>query len=596
MSNRILKFAEENYVLGSDSAIGGRYRVENSPWAAEPLRALDDPTVREVTLRWAAQLGKNVVAEIFVADIIANRPGNTLVNAQTDEDALLFANDRLYKRLSKMPILDPVWPNRVGILKKDGQLLLPHMYVLAQGANDSNLQGKSARYLVNDELHIWDEGMLDQARDRSSAFWDAKALNISTAGDEGSEEDLAFQGGSQETWALGCPECQRLVQLRWTEKPRVIAWSSEGVARPDGKFWNFHEVRKSVRFHCPHDDCNAEFEDSMAVRLEMNRLGEYIRQNDLASPDKRSFHASQIAAPWVPWGELAERWIKSMERMKRGDISLMRNFVIKRLAEAWEDQSLGGSQAHITGGYSLNDEFRWEKENQRLMAVDVQDKKGRHFWGAVRSFAEDGESRLVWAGRINTWQEVRDIAKQFQVVPSRVMVDCRWATKEVLEACALHGFTWMEADEKAGQYSHRDAASGMSIQRPFSPQKKRDPGIGTRLQGRKIAYGYRFSKSWVREAIHRHIMGVGNRWGLPDDVGDLSWEGTNVKRTTYLDQINSWVPYDKRDPSTNRSRRLWKQVHRDDHLRACEEILLIGAALQGLIPDQVDEPTESTTH
>ena len=592
-NNPIAKFAADNYVLGADSAISGKYHIENSPFHADVFRALHNPQYREVTCRFASQLGKNLISEIWTGYVIAHAPGNMLVNGQTDEDIELFVRDRLFKRLANLDCLTPVWPYKKGDFPKGGELHLAHMYVLALGANLANLQGKSARYILNDEVHLWKPGMLDNARDRCSAFWDAKMLNISTAGDDESDEAHAFEQGSQDSWHLGCPECKKKVRLmgKWSGgKERVIVWESDDVTKPKNKKWNWQELRKTIKFKCPY--CQADFDDSLQNRIEMNRLGGYISLNPNAAPDKKSFHCSQVAAPWVTWEELVERWIKSVERLRTGDVSLLKNFVIKRLAETWEDQTPSGSNAIITGGYAIKEDFQWEKEAQRFLAVDVQERGGRHFWAVARAWAQFGESRLIRPERLVGWADIDQMAKDLRIPANKVCVDARYATNEVIENCARYGWTWMQADEsKDGKrkfYAHKSDETENNIMRPFSQLVSRDPGIGTRNQARKLAYGCHFSKDWVRDSIQRRILGEGIEWGLPDDIEDLTWEGTNTKQTNYLDQLNSWMCAEKTDPQTNKVKKIWKMIRRDDHLRACEEMQLIMAAGQNLIPSEVD--------
>ncbi|MGB1276999.1 MAG: phage terminase large subunit family protein, partial [Nannocystaceae bacterium] len=170
--NPIVRFAEKHYELGSDSSVSGKYRVENSPWARGIFDALVDPNCKEVTAQIGAQMGKNLIGEIWTGWIISEAPGNMLIYGQTDDDVALYYRDRLIKRLETLDILKPFWPGKNDV--RMDQIHFPHMYILALGANDSNTQGKSARYILNDEVHLWGPGKLDQARDRCTAFWDAK--------------------------------------------------------------------------------------------------------------------------------------------------------------------------------------------------------------------------------------------------------------------------------------------------------------------------------------------------------------------------------------------------------------------------------------
>jgi Phage terminase large subunit (GpA) len=585
----LIDYAEANYVLGMDSAISGAFRIENSPYLAAPAQALCDPLTREVTLQIAAQGGKNILAEIWYAYIIARAPANFLHYNITDDDAEDFAEKRLLKRIREMDSLRPLIPE-TGRANRKNEADFGFMYALFLGANPANFQGKSARYAHCDEAHQWKQGMLPQARDRVSAFWDGKIFITSTGGDEGSDVDLAWQHGTREEWHFGCPECGRLVKPRWSEQPRVLLWTADDVTKPKGKAWNFQEVRKTIRFKCPHDGCNCEMKDSFPMRVQMNLNGEYISENPNAPLDVRSFHCPKMCYPWVEWEKIVEDWILAIERKHTGDLSLLKNFVVKTLGETWENRVGGDTMREVvTGGYPGGRAFAWEKENQRAMTVDVQSRHGRHFWFVVRAWAIDGESRLVWAGRLNSWADVERARKEWVVLPNRVCVDARHETKECQDAAALYDFTWLMADEKVKDYAHKTPGVRGIILKPFSARNHvlssnvRDPGNGRQ----KIAYGWHFSKEWVRQAIHNRIMGAGTKWELPDEVHEWKYEGTSNKETSYLEQLNSWVPFDSINPRTERRETGWKQIHRDDHLRACEEMQLIYASIQGIIPSEI---------
>jgi len=585
-------FAEENYVLGPESAISGNFRLENSPWLGKPMAAFCDPRIREMTLQLGAQMGKNLFAEMAISYVVKRAPGNVLVYCQTDDDAHDFAEDRVLKRVRPMPALANLWPDTHAAKRKD-EAALAHMYMKFLGANESNTQGKSAKYIFNDELHLWPKGMHDQARDRCSAFWDGKIVNTSTAGDEGSEQQLAFDAGTQEEWHFGCPECGKLVRPRWAEKPRVLIWEANDITKPEGKAWNFQEVRKTVRFRCPHEGCNCEIRDNMPDRAEMNRRGDYVVCNPTASPDNVSFKASQLAAPWVSWEVIVESWIKAIERQKTGDLTLLRNFIIKRLAETWENRVSGGTQAIVTGGYSVADAFRWDNEHARFMTVDVQSKNGRHMWAVIRAWAQDGSSRLVTACRCNTWGEVEETRKLYGVLPRRVGVDARHEGKEVREICARNGYYWLMADETRMHYDHRQPGAIAGIQKPFGKKDFIDVFSGTSRQGSLFSEGFHFSKNWARRTLYNRLLGQGSRWELPEDVHGLTFEGTNKRSTDYLSQLNSWVMKSAVNKRTGATETGWHQVYADDHIRACEEMNLIMAALFGIVPSELSDDTIS---
>jgi hypothetical protein len=597
----LLEFAENHYVLGDDAPVPGLFNIWNSPYLAEPFKAWCDPSISEITMQLAAQLGKNMMTEIVMSYIPLHMPGNVLFYAQTDEDAEEFMEKRALPRMRSIQVLEHLMPseNVKGHRQasRDCSIILPHMWMMPLGVNDSNTRGKSAPYVLNDELHIqnrWTKGMRSKCKERTSAFWDSKVLNTSTAGDEGSEIDLAFLDGSMEMWTLACPECKQLVNMRWNKKPRMISWEpvdgEEGWNRmyPEKKKWNFQEVRKNIRFICPNPKCGCQHRDSTELRREMNRLAQYVVTNPNAPEDHRSFQANQLAAWWKSYEEIVERWIKATELQKTGDTKELRLFIIEALGETWNFQITPGTQVNLSGGYSIADTFKWDEEFTRFMTVDVQEKGSRHMWVVIRAWAQDGVSRLVWAGRCNSWTEVKDIRKLYEVNPGHVAVDCRYVMKEVQEVCGLNGWIWLMADGGKHKDFVHEGPGGTRVTKPFSPPKFPDVFRGTKRQGTLFPKGFHFSEDWAVEALHNRIIGQGTRWELPHDIETLKFPGTYTKECSYMEQLQSWVRAEETDKKTNEVVQFWKQIFKDDHIHADEEMQLVMAALKGIVPLDVE--------
>lgn len=585
----LLDFMEEHYEIIAPAPITGLFKIENSPWAAEPMFAMCDPSIREVTTQWAAQGGKNLLSEGYIAYCVLHNPGNVLFYGQTDEDAEMFATSRALKRARSIPLLESVWPSTGAAGKsaaKNNQVHLGHMVLEFLGINPSNARGKSAPIVISDEKHlkIW-KGMGTIVRKRGSAFWDAKFLNISTAGEEDCEIDLDYLRGSQEDWHLGCPACQRLVRLHWSQETQTIVWESS-LSKDGSK--NIREIRKTVRFRCPFPDCNCEERDSTPLRKEMNRLGGYVCDNPDAAEDHRSFHVSQIAYPWVPWEGMAEQWILACEQAKTGDLSNLKTFVIETMGHTWQRRVSNASTAVVTGGYMILDMvFEWELEKDRFGTIDVQERGGRHFWLVIRAWAGGGSSRLVNAYRCESWDEVERRLEENQVKPRRVGVDSRHATEEVKEMCAKKGWHYMVADMTRTEYEWRKPGTAV-VRRPYKRSSWHD--IQASKAGEKTpryAHGIIFSKDWVRGVLANRIGGTGTEWGLPDDVGNLIFKGTAKIESSYMGQLNSWVEKEVENKKTGEKVLRWTQINTDDHIRACEEMQLVLAAISNFFPSEL---------
>lgn len=584
----LLDFMEEHYDLLPPAPITGKFLIENSPWAAEPMFALCDPRIREVTTQWAAQGGKNLLSEGLIAYSVLHNPGNVLFYGQTDEDAEMFATSRALKRIRSIPILQHVWPDTKGAAKNN-QIHLGHMVLEFLGINPSNARGKSAPIVISDEKHlkIW-KGMGTIVRKRGSAFWDCKFLNISTAGEEGCEIDLDYLRGSQEDWHLGCPACQRLVRLTWSQEVQTIVW--ENITSTGGTR-SIREIRKTVHFRCPYDDCKCEERDSTPLRKEMNRLGGYVVDNPEAAEDHRSFHVSQIAYPWVAWEQMVEEWISATDQAKTGDLSNLRTFVIESMGHTWQRRVSNASTAHVTGDYMIVDmEFFWELEKDRFGTVDVQERGGRHYWVVIRAWAGGGPSRLINAYRCESWDEVKRRLDENKVTAKRVGVDSRHATQEVKEMCAKEGWHYMVADATREEYQWKKPGV-VPVMRPYKRSSWHD--VVTMQDGKKTrtyAHGIIFSKEWVRGVLAKRIGGTGTEWGLPSDVGNLIWKGTAKIESSYLGQLNSWVEKEVENKQTGEKKLQWVMINTDDHIRACEEMQVVLAALQGFFPSELATP------
>lgn len=596
----LLDFAEEHYVILPPASKTGPFKIENGYWLAEQMYALSDPSIREVTAMQAAQGGKNLLCEIFISYIIVNAPGNILFYGQTDLTAARFGEDRVLKRAKEIPIISNVWPDTKGAAREN-QVKLEHLTMEFLGVGKGNIEGKSAPYVMCDEKHLktW-KGLGAIVKKRCDAYWDHKIFNLSTAGDQGSEIDLDFHRGTQEDWHLGCPACHKAVRLTWSQEVQTIVWEAPPEqfkkAHPSSGEWNFTELRKLVRFRCPW--CKCEERDSEPLRKEMNRLGCYVTDNPFAPPDHRSFHVSQIAYPWISWESMAEEWINACELSKTGDLTNLRNFVIRTMGQTWTKKVSNSSTAHVTGDYMVVGMlFSWEQEKERFGTVDVQERGGRHFWLVCRSWAAGGASRLIMAYRCESWDEVKRRLDENHIKSYCVGVDSRHATEEVKEVCAREGWLYMVADMTRTEYDWQ-GPSGSRVKRPYKRSEWTDTTV-TKIDehGRKkrvYAYGLIFSKDWARSVLANRVSGQGTEWGLPSDINNLVFRGTAKIESSYLGQLNSWVEKEVEVKATGEKKLQWTQINTDDHIRACEEMQLPLAAICGFFPSGVQHGQQKT--
>jgi len=188
---------------------GDRFNANLTPWLKEPLEVFADNAVREITLQCCVQGGKSTLMTVAAAWAMSLDPGSMMINCQTDDDAKDYAKERFRPSIESVPEISARLPDD-RVRNAMCSISLPDMFVIVQGANLSNLQSKSIRWLLNDEVAFWDggkPGLLDHARKRTTQFWNRRILNASTAGLVGGDMDLAFDAGDRREWQFMCPSC-----------------------------------------------------------------------------------------------------------------------------------------------------------------------------------------------------------------------------------------------------------------------------------------------------------------------------------------------------------------------------------------------------
>src|ERR1019366_4719820 len=109
-----LRWAEENIIFTErESPFPGPFNVSLFPHLPEILRALspDDPC-RVVTLEGSAQVGKTVIADIFVGGSMAMDPCDFLVVHPTDDNAGRWSKLKLSPMLKGTAVLAGIFQEK----------------------------------------------------------------------------------------------------------------------------------------------------------------------------------------------------------------------------------------------------------------------------------------------------------------------------------------------------------------------------------------------------------------------------------------------------------------------------------------------------
>jgi len=572
----IVDWLQENIRQIPFSPMPSGFRVRETPWLAEPLRACADPEIRLVQIIAPIQSGKSLLAEMLSCFIIARQPAPTLYLNDTDQNAGDWLQSRLRVLWENVP---PVLAklNKDETDRKSGTIQTAEMTFWCLGAfNEKNLQRRSIRWLVADETWLYPRGHLAEASARVTSFgWLGKRIFMSQGGFQGDETEEVWTTTDKRVWSFACPECGFKQPWNWNQ----IRIPEEAITK-DGD-WDFQIVKAKTQYEC--EGCKHKFADTRTNRDAMNSRGLYIPTNPNADKAQVGFQWNALAAR--SWGNLAEMYLRAKTILDaNGDASPFRIFKQKQLAEFWSDAPDSFDVLQTIGEYKMGDE--WDKQafldpqtrklhsdktkekqiSTRFMTVDVQ-RQG--FYCLVRSWAEGGESRLFKWKYVTTWDDVVDMAKACGVIPAFVFVDCGDQYDDVIRQCGINKWTALRGDQRYDFAWRVQTTQGLKmVAKVYAPARMVNVGTGA-------VRVHHFSNLALKDQLSR--MRKSGRHSCSADAGQ-----------DYLEQMESEV----RLKNAN-GRPEWKRIgKRANHLWDCEVMQFVPALSFGLLVQPAVAPSK----
>jgi len=235
-------------------------------------------------------------------------------------------------------------------------------------------------------------------------------------------------------------------------------------------------------------------------------------------------------------------------------------------------------------------------EITRFMLVDNQQGQasvGAHRWIDCRAFGET-ESRLIWCGKVTTWEDVEEKRIELGVEPRRTLVDTAFDGPDVQRQCIRYGWYGLRGDQtRKESFTHTrdEAVNGIVVkvsrQLPFSPPAK---GIAvTTGNVRRQAIYFFWSQITIKNMWHRLKNGLAEyRWTVPQDVPEEY-------------QKQTCVEFKKQQTSKDGKKR-WEWICRKgaaNHLTDCDQMSLVAALMdlriQGILWSSKEETNKEET-
>ncbi len=323
----VSEWASAFRVLPATSAAPGRYRLDKTPYAKEPMDCLGLGGPQTVVLMWGAQLGKSELGNNWLGWIVDQSPGPTLLVQPTVERAEEYSRERIAPLISDCPrlaerIADP--RSRDSNNRLLGKQFAGGFFKIVGANAPSGLASTPIRRVFLDEVDRFpaDAGgegdPVALARQRTETFSiNRKLLLTSTPTQEGfSRIETAYRESDRRRFWVPCPHCDGFQVLQW----RASEGSPGGVTWPKGR-------PEEAVYSCGL--CGAAI-DNTAKNWMLPR-GQWRAENPGAP--SAGFHLSALYSPvgWTSWGALAREFVEA-----GNDPDRLKVFVNTKLAETFK--------------------------------------------------------------------------------------------------------------------------------------------------------------------------------------------------------------------------------------------------------------------
>ena len=592
----IIGWAEANVQFPS-SARSRYFKISVAPWLRLPLTCVaHDNSVRLMTLVKPVQSGGSVLGEVLMLFWMKYGRGFIQYNWSNDKRA----DDRWESRVSGIinscaPIAKIIASLPTYEATK-GEIDFGRVFFRMQGAFvPDNLDSDSIPIQINEEVHAWEPGHLQKARNRQTAVWNSKGIDISNAGKKGDQLHQAFVNGTQEHWEVKCPGCHEYhaMRTRWEDAHPLLGglrYDSEQSRHDDGSM-DWERIRSSLRYQMP---CGFIVHDDPLERRALSTAGRYGKpQNPGADKSHRSFTYQGVVVDYISWLQLVKEKGDALRARRLGDPEPWRRYLTERECLFYDPDDVP-----IVGQVRLSKSLKKNRDGLpdpklRLFAIDRQQgqvARGEfpHWWMVIRDFAivkDSLQSLLVWEGKIETDDGVIATLKEHNCQVWQGVADSGDDTTHVYTFCLRNGINAIKGGAEQW-YPHPPNGHRriFSVEKPLHKMINRDPvypyidtADGQVPDPREPLF-WLYSKAGIRERLH--WLRAETTWDTPGDVSE-----------DYHKHMEAEERVSRRHPRTGEEITEFVQQKSRNDLYVCECYIAMQVEQAGLVREQPPLPS-----
>jgi hypothetical protein len=517
----------------------GKFDPAYSKYLIQPLEDIKNDRIRQINILASVKTGKSLIQELAVAYRVVHSSGNILWLFQPGDTAGDEADSRI------MPILKSV--NDISTLLDDGRrysvkrktINMPHMSIFIDAAKESIVQSKDIATLVGDEVYQWPPGILNQAKNRTTAHtWDKKIIFVSTAGDEGDEWDNEFNTNTTiYEWAWRCPKCN-LLQPYYFNKIRDdgtyagLRWNKKINENKSVDVLSTIKTARMECYGCKHTIYEKD-------RKQLNDTGEYIciRQG---RDDVRSYHWNCLCHRAIPFSDIVESYLNAKHQYNvYGNIIPLREFYTHKLAQPFLQNNILPNIRAAIAQFDVND---IPDERVRILSVDRQQD---WFYFVVVSWGENNTLKVLDKGRVPDYAAIREKQIQWKVKDQHTCIDVGYNQTETASSAIRFGhfgilgktkfwFSWIGMKGSPyDSFNHTDKDKNIKAKLPYSELYWIDPNQGKKSEGeRKLLPAIKFSNFVIKGIVWNIYKGKSGKLLLnePDEEFESMMNAERCKK------------------------------------------------------------------
>ena len=594
-SGSIAQWAYENIKLPQVYSQPGRVDISTSPWLIPPLEDVLNPRVRMIIKIMGIRIGKSMTDEITIPYWISQAPSPILRVHQDDDMAATITETKLLPILQTCDAISPMLPRNKGGKISKGLIKFPHMFIRISGDKETIAHSIGVRYLVMDEAHLYEFGLIEKFIGRTVDFAGRRKIIISsTPNHGGSELEKYYLSGNVWEWQWCCPSCNKHQPYYWSKQREdglsYAGFNWDTILAEDGEHTDIAKSAKTTWLECYF--CKHQVHDNIANRRMLNDTAKYVCIKSDGYPEIRAYTVPLFVNHNLSFESFTIQYLAAKRvRRKLGLDEDLVTFVTQVLAKFYHAEPQSDHSKIARGDYIPNP-TEYDKNWVNIMTCDYQ-AIGAIKYYVVRAWNKNGnESRRLAFGICRTWEEINEARKKWNVRVPCVGVDSGFSATEVYQTCIRFGekfndpvlkkeifttFVPMKGDgAKLSYTNHLDKISRyyapLSSQDSSFPQNSKYYGIPAKL----LLWSNYSIKSILMDLRDQKVPGV--KWLV--DFKDNEYE-----KQLYSEELREEV-----DKKTGQKKARWIKVgDSNEYLDAEAENLTLAIRYNVFSPTKINE-------